>query len=378
MVLPWATTLDVEWVGQHSYNTVRTVNINAVDFGAAFLPQNQNPNLARAPTPGGDRGPDRSDAGVSRLRRDQPSDVRRLADVPLAADLAQPAVPQRPVVRLQRHLGARGQAADAGARLQHDADGTSSFRADQAEADELLGDNAPASTSFKANFVWDLPDLRATAAPLRTLGLLINDWQLSGVWTGGRPARAYSRRLQLPERRRQREHHRFARLRRPRPDRRRSRAAAAASDVPSVQRRRVPGPAEQQRRSRIGAAATCAAVSRARSISRSRETSGWAAAATSSCASTCSTPSTRRASRTGTRACRWRVRQIQSRRSICRTIDRRRATEQGSTQSSRVRCCDGLSGSTNLASADSLPVLARDGTELRAEARLASALVRSS
>ena len=43
MALPWATTLDVEWVGQHSYNTVRTVNINSVDFGSAFLPQNQNP-----------------------------------------------------------------------------------------------------------------------------------------------------------------------------------------------------------------------------------------------------------------------------------------------------------------------------------------------
>ena len=45
MAMPWAMTLDVEWVGQHSYNTVRTVNINAVDLGSAFLAQNQNPNL---------------------------------------------------------------------------------------------------------------------------------------------------------------------------------------------------------------------------------------------------------------------------------------------------------------------------------------------
>ena len=49
---PGTTTLDVEWVGQHSFNTVRTVNINTVDFGAAFLPQNQNPNLVST-TPGG-------------------------------------------------------------------------------------------------------------------------------------------------------------------------------------------------------------------------------------------------------------------------------------------------------------------------------------
>ena len=29
------------------------------------------------------------------------------------------------------------------------------------EADELLGNNAPQTTLLRANFVWDLPDLRA-------------------------------------------------------------------------------------------------------------------------------------------------------------------------------------------------------------------------
>src|SRR4029079_16783680 len=45
MMLPWKTSLDVEYVGQHGYNIVETLNINAVDFGAATLPQNQDTTL---------------------------------------------------------------------------------------------------------------------------------------------------------------------------------------------------------------------------------------------------------------------------------------------------------------------------------------------
>ena len=47
-------------------------------------------------------------------------------------------------------------------RIQHNADGTWSYRADQAEADELLGNNNPVAHTMKANFVWDLPDLKSS------------------------------------------------------------------------------------------------------------------------------------------------------------------------------------------------------------------------
>ena len=86
MAIPWATTLDVEWVGQHSFNTVRTVNINTVDFGAAFLPQNQNPNLVST-TPGGAALSNDLMRSYPRLRGDQHAAVQRLAHVPLAADV---------------------------------------------------------------------------------------------------------------------------------------------------------------------------------------------------------------------------------------------------------------------------------------------------
>jgi hypothetical protein len=43
--------VDFEYVGQHSYNTLEGVNINAVDSGAAYLPANQDPTISSA-TPG--------------------------------------------------------------------------------------------------------------------------------------------------------------------------------------------------------------------------------------------------------------------------------------------------------------------------------------
>jgi hypothetical protein len=36
---------------------------------------------------------------------------------------------------------------------------------------------------MKGNYVWDLPDLKASGSALRAVGLVVNDWQLSGVWT---------------------------------------------------------------------------------------------------------------------------------------------------------------------------------------------------
>ncbi len=37
----------------------------------------------------------------------------------------------------------------------------------------------------KANMVWDLPDLPTNGAGSRALGLVLNDWQLSGIYTAG-------------------------------------------------------------------------------------------------------------------------------------------------------------------------------------------------
>jgi hypothetical protein len=71
----------------------------------------------------------------------------------------------------------------AAARLQHNADGSFAFRADQDQANELFGTFVPTKHIIKGNFVWDLPDLKMSAPTFKAIGLVINDWQLSGVWT---------------------------------------------------------------------------------------------------------------------------------------------------------------------------------------------------
>jgi hypothetical protein len=65
-------------------------------------------------------------------------------------------------------------------RLQHNPDGSYQLRSDQAEADKLLLAK-PLRHTIKGNFVWDLPDLRASDGPMRVVGLVISDWQVSGI-----------------------------------------------------------------------------------------------------------------------------------------------------------------------------------------------------
>ena len=181
MLLPWSTSLDVEYVGQHGYNIVETMNINAVDMGAALLPENQDTTLATNATP-----------GAASLPTDLMRSIKAYGDVTLS--VGRGFVTHHSLqVSFQRRfrngvsfgfndtIGLYNRRSTA-ARLQHAADGTYSYRADQAEADDLLQTD-PVRHTMKANFVWDLPDLRSDDAVLRAIGWVINDWQLSGVWT---------------------------------------------------------------------------------------------------------------------------------------------------------------------------------------------------
>ena len=107
-------------------------------------------------------------------------------------------------------------------RFDHQADGSFVRRADEAEAQKLLGNQfpgnagtntpAPAAASthvMKGSAVWDLPDLKSDSTGLKVLGYVVNDWQLSTIWTGA-DRRAVRGDLQLPERRREREPHRVS------------------------------------------------------------------------------------------------------------------------------------------------------------------------
>ena len=184
LALPFATSVDLSYVGQHSYNTFNGVNINAIDFGTAFLPQNQDPTVV-AGTLGSTILPTnqlRAIRGYGAITQQQNRGWRTYHSIQLSFNR-----------RFQNGLSfgfndtvSLSDKQQSGARLQHNPDGTFSFRPDQAEADKLLGNNNPPLHTMRGNFVWDLPDLRRTAPALRALGLIVNDWQMSGIWSGAR------------------------------------------------------------------------------------------------------------------------------------------------------------------------------------------------
>ena len=249
MMLPWNTSLDVEYVGQHSYQTLQGININAVDFGAAFLPQNQDPTLGTSATPGAvavatDRM--RAYRGYAGIEQQIGRGVRTYHSLQLSF---QRRFSNGFSFGFNDTIGLYDRQ-NTDARIQHNADGTWSLRADQAEADELLGNNNPVAHTMKGNFVWDLPDLKSADGALRVIGLVVNDWQLSGIWTAATGG-AYTVGFNYQQRRRVGELDWQPGLRRARSHRWRSRSGLREQRLQSVQPERVPGSALQQRRARI-------------------------------------------------------------------------------------------------------------------------------
>jgi hypothetical protein len=76
-------------------------------------------------------------------------------------------------------------------RLQHNPDGSIAIRSDQAQAQQMLGDNHPQRHIMRANVIWQLPKLNNTSSATRALGYIANDWSLASVWQGATGA-AYS------------------------------------------------------------------------------------------------------------------------------------------------------------------------------------------
>jgi hypothetical protein len=193
MTLPWSSALDIEYVGQHSFHTLEGVDINAIDFGAAFLPENQDRSLAANATPGATSyaatNPDliRAFRGYSGISQQLGRGWRTFHSLQLSFNRRFKdglSFGFNDTISLSDHQS-------TSARLQHNADGTYGLRSDQAQADKLLGTFVANRHNFKGNFVWDLPDIRGGGSALKALGLVANDWQISGVWTAA-TATAYN------------------------------------------------------------------------------------------------------------------------------------------------------------------------------------------
>jgi hypothetical protein len=181
--LPFSMVVDASYVGQHSFAQAVSANINAVDFGAAFLGANQDPTLAASSTP-----------GATSVSTDLMRALRGFGAITQNLQIG-----WRTYHSLQFSLNRQFKNGVSFGfnetwslydhqlstpRFDHTAAGAIVLRADQAQADALLGTAISTTHLMRANFVWALPQLHSTNSTLKAVGLVINDWQLAGIWTG--------------------------------------------------------------------------------------------------------------------------------------------------------------------------------------------------
>jgi hypothetical protein len=201
MAIPFASSVDVSYVAQHAWNQLNGTsgtgqNLNTVDLGAAFLPQNQDPTLAASTNGSSALTTDllRAYRGYGNINQQQDNYWRTYHSI-------QTSLNRRFTHGLQASFSWTWALVDNGTtglapRFQHAADGTVSLRDDWKTFVEQNKDQGATTHIFKANWVWDLPHIQnATGALRRVVSAVANDWQLSGIFmgdTGGKYSVAFS------------------------------------------------------------------------------------------------------------------------------------------------------------------------------------------
>ncbi len=193
MALPWSTAFTVAYVGNHGYNRMgafqggTTVNLNAIDYGAAFLPANQDPTKGTCAVAGACAYSQtnllRPYKGLSSVNQNTTEFWDTYHSVQFTLN------------RRYRNSFAFGANYTRGLsfkgntglllRLQHNPDGSYQVRSDQS-AYETLNQNLDLRPNVvKLNALYDIPKLKGSdAGAMKALGYVLNDWQVSGVFTG--------------------------------------------------------------------------------------------------------------------------------------------------------------------------------------------------
>jgi hypothetical protein len=207
MALPWSSAIDISLVGQHAFNVYSGlqssagggVDLNAPDIGAAFLAKNQDLTLTSSPVLGataftGDLLRPLRGLGPIFMNEATRWNDSELISTSFTHRFSHGFSGQFNYTYGIRYIGTTG-SADASnnpiqKRLQHNPDGTYSVRADQKAYEDLMGANLGLKRHLvKANFVWSLPMMKADAGAMKIVAAVANDWQLSGVFSGGSGAR---------------------------------------------------------------------------------------------------------------------------------------------------------------------------------------------
>ena len=192
MMLPWSTSFDLAYTGRAARDQQIggqdfPININTIDLGAGFDPALQDPTLAPSAIPGASslaaQNPNqvRGYRGYSNILYRQYDGWRNFHSIELAFN-------RRFLNGLQFGFNDTIVLSDVlsvDPRYDHGPDGQRVLRADQAEAQSLLGNQYTPRHNVQATAVWQLPKfVRSSSAGWRALGLVVNDWQLSGIWSG--------------------------------------------------------------------------------------------------------------------------------------------------------------------------------------------------
>jgi hypothetical protein len=185
--LPLGMVGDMTYVGNHGFNRMgglqggQRQNLNAVDIGAAYLPQNQDPTLAPNATPGQNAYTSnllRAFRGFAGIEENQTKfwDTYHSLQFNVNRRFSRGflfGANYTYGISLKGNTGLNQ-------RFQHAADGTITLRADQAAYEKLMEKLDVRPHLFKANGVWDSPGVLSKGSFLK---YLTKDWQLSAVAT---------------------------------------------------------------------------------------------------------------------------------------------------------------------------------------------------
>jgi hypothetical protein len=188
--LPWSSTFDISYVGQHGYNMLENnggggASLNAVDYGAAYLPENQDPTRTASSVPGATALP----TEILRPYRGYGAITEQWTNYYETSDSIQTSFQRRfrdgIAFGVNYTLGLRFNSNRNGPdiRLQHFPDGSYAVREDQQAYFDLNEQDNLRRHVMKANFLWDLPDLPSSSLGRQVLGYVLNDWQVSGIYT---------------------------------------------------------------------------------------------------------------------------------------------------------------------------------------------------
>jgi hypothetical protein len=196
MTLPFASSLDVSYVGAHNYNSTAfgsigtpagmlPLDLNSPDIGTAYLPQYQDPTLAASAIPGASALPEnmlRPYRGLGSIVSTWPRFYNRYDSIQLSYNRRYRNGWQG---GLNYTWGIRNKGnTQSPLHLQHNADGTIGLRSEQERVDEIMSNVGIQDQVIKGHFVWDLPNIDRTHGAWHVIRALANDWQISGIFTG--------------------------------------------------------------------------------------------------------------------------------------------------------------------------------------------------